>query len=235
MRVLHGQADLDEQLQALAHREAVGVAVAGDALARDQLHREEGAARVGRAGVEDAGDVRVVHHRERLALQLEAGDDALGVHAEADDLQRDLPAHRLFLFGEVNHAAAPLPQPPDDAVAADARGVLRGRRRALPGGAVVRGAGLPGGLAGIGRGGREGRNGRNEVEKSRGLHVRGEQRAEPGAQGGIGGAGLVEEDLAHRRIGQLERGGEQRPLDLQIEFVAHAADSLMSCISRARA
>src|SRR5437016_1586641 len=31
----------------------------------------------------------MVHHCQRLALGLEAGDDGLGVHAELDDLERD--------------------------------------------------------------------------------------------------------------------------------------------------
>ena len=41
----------------------------------DQLHDEVGPAGVGGAGVEDPGDVGVVHQRQGLALGLEAGDD----------------------------------------------------------------------------------------------------------------------------------------------------------------
>ena len=40
---------------------------------------------VGGAGVEDLGDVGVVHHGQGLALGLEARDDLLGVHAQLDD------------------------------------------------------------------------------------------------------------------------------------------------------
>ena len=41
----------------------------------DQLHDEVRPAGFGGAGVEDAGDVGVVHQRQGLPLGLEAGDD----------------------------------------------------------------------------------------------------------------------------------------------------------------
>ena len=61
---------------------------------------------VRRAGVQHLGDVGMVHHRQRLPLGLEAGDDALGVHAQLDDLERHAAADRLLLLGHINHAAA---------------------------------------------------------------------------------------------------------------------------------
>ena len=72
-RVLDRLADRDEQLQPLAGRQLPLVAVVGDRDALDQLHHEVGAARVGGAGVEDPGDVGVVHQGQGLALGLEAG------------------------------------------------------------------------------------------------------------------------------------------------------------------
>ena len=48
----------------------------------------------------------MVHHRQRLPLGLEPGDDLLGVHAQLDDLERDAPPHRLGLLGHIDHAAA---------------------------------------------------------------------------------------------------------------------------------
>ena len=54
--------------------ELLAVAVVGDRDAADQLHDEVGAARVGGAGVEDLGDVGVVHQRQGLPLGLEPGD-----------------------------------------------------------------------------------------------------------------------------------------------------------------
>ena len=84
------------------------VAVLGDRDALDQLHDEVGAAGVGGAGVEDAGDVGVVHQGQGLALGLEAGDDLLRVHARLDDLQGHRAADRLGLLGHVDDAHAPL-------------------------------------------------------------------------------------------------------------------------------
>ena len=55
-------------------REPVLVAVLGDRDALDQLHDEVRPAGVGRAGVEDLGDVGVVHQRQGLPLGLEPGD-----------------------------------------------------------------------------------------------------------------------------------------------------------------
>ena len=76
--------------------------------AADEFHDEEGPAKLRRTGVEDLGDVRVLHHRERLPLLLEAGDDFLRVHAELDDLQRHAPPHRLLLLGHPHDAEAAL-------------------------------------------------------------------------------------------------------------------------------
>ena len=47
----------------------------------------------------------MIHQRQRLAFGLEPGDDVFGVHAQLDDLEGDLPAHRLLLLGHINHAA----------------------------------------------------------------------------------------------------------------------------------
>ena len=62
----------------------------------------------------------MVHHRQGLAFGLEPGDDALGLHAELDDLQRHPPAHRLLLLGHVDHAAAALPDLLEELVPPDA-------------------------------------------------------------------------------------------------------------------
>ena len=70
-------------------REVVLVAVPGDRHALDEVHDEVRPAGVGRAGVEHAGDVRVVHQGQGLALGLEAGDDLPGVHPGLDELHRD--------------------------------------------------------------------------------------------------------------------------------------------------
>ena len=58
------------------------------------------------AGVEDAGDVDVVHHRQGLPLGLEAGDDLAAVHARLDDLEGDLALDGLRLLGHEDDAHA---------------------------------------------------------------------------------------------------------------------------------
>jgi len=50
----------------------------------------------------------MIHHRQRLALRLEAGHHLLGVHPQLDDLQRDPAAHRFLLFRHPHHAKAAL-------------------------------------------------------------------------------------------------------------------------------
>ena len=87
----------------------------------DQLHDEVGPAAVGRAGVEDAGDVGMVHQRQGLPLGLEAGDDVARVHARLDDLQRDLAAHGMLLLGHEDQAHAPLADLLHQLVGADHR------------------------------------------------------------------------------------------------------------------
>jgi hypothetical protein len=60
----------------------LAIAILGYGCALDALHREVGAAFGGRAGVEDLGDVRVVHQRERLAPVGETSEYLTGVHPE---------------------------------------------------------------------------------------------------------------------------------------------------------
>ena len=72
-----------------------------------QLHDEERPAAFGRAGVEDLGDVGVIHQRQGLPLRLEAGEDRPRIHAGLDQLERDLSFDRLDLLGEVDAAHSP--------------------------------------------------------------------------------------------------------------------------------
>ncbi len=60
----------------------------------------------GHPGIEHLGDVRVIHHRQRLPLLLEAHDHLFAVHARLDDLERHAPPHRLELFGHPDRAEA---------------------------------------------------------------------------------------------------------------------------------
>ena len=84
MRVLHAFADLLEQFQPLAGRQAVPVAVGRERLTLDVFHREVGPALDRGSGVEHLGNVRVAHDGEGLPLRLEPRHDLLAVHAELD-------------------------------------------------------------------------------------------------------------------------------------------------------
>ena len=59
----------------------------------------------GYAGIEDLGDVGMVHQGQGLALSLEASDDTLGVHAQLDDLEGDAASDRFLLLGHIDHTA----------------------------------------------------------------------------------------------------------------------------------
>ena len=86
MGVLNGIADFEEEVKAVINGELVLGAVVGDFLAVDEFHREIRAAAVGRSGVEDFGDIWMVHERERLAFGSETRDYLRGVHARFNDL-----------------------------------------------------------------------------------------------------------------------------------------------------
>ncbi len=105
--VLNSLADLNEQVQAFADGQLVLVAIVGDRDAANQLHHEIGTPRSGGAGVEDTGNMRMVHEGQGLALGLEAGNHLFAIHAGLDDLQRQPPADGLSLLGQEHqpHAA----------------------------------------------------------------------------------------------------------------------------------
>ena len=85
MRVLHGVANLNKQIQAFPRRKLRLIAIIGNANATDQFHHEEGTAGLRRTGIKDLGDVWVVHERQRLPLDFESADDRFGIHPELDD------------------------------------------------------------------------------------------------------------------------------------------------------
>ena len=107
MRVLHAVAEGNEQLQSLARRELVLIAVLGDRRPFDQLHREIGSSRVGRTGVEHLGDVRMIHQGQGLPLGFEPRHHLARVHAGLDDLQGHFAADGLPLRRHVHDAHAP--------------------------------------------------------------------------------------------------------------------------------
>ena len=104
--VLHRLADRDEQLEPFAERQPAFVAEPGDGDALDQLHDKVGATRVGRAGVEDLGDVGMVHERQGLALSGEPGEHLAAVHPGLDNLQCNRSPHWPGLLGHEDGAHA---------------------------------------------------------------------------------------------------------------------------------
>ncbi len=106
--VLDRVADLDEQPQALFRRETAFVAVPRVRLPPHELHREVGPALFRRPRLVDLRDARVLHHRERLPLGVEARDHFLRIHSGLNHLERHLAPHRLGLLCQPDHAAAAL-------------------------------------------------------------------------------------------------------------------------------
>ena len=81
MGVLHTLTNAPEQLEPPPHAQSVPVAVAVHRLAGHQFHGDPRPAGKGHAGLEDGGDVRVFHDRERLPLHLESGQHFPRIHA----------------------------------------------------------------------------------------------------------------------------------------------------------
>lgn len=109
VRVLDAVAELDEQLEPLADRQTLTVAVARDRLALYVLHRKVRPPFGRGPPVEDFGNGGVVHDCERLALCFEARHHLRRVHPCLHDLNRDLAANRTQLFGEHTSPIPPSP------------------------------------------------------------------------------------------------------------------------------
>ena len=60
-----------------------------------------------RTCLEDARDIRVVHHRQSLALVSKTGEYLVRVHPEFDDFERDAAANGFALLGQVHGAHTP--------------------------------------------------------------------------------------------------------------------------------
>ena len=106
--VVDGGADVLEKGEALLGVEFLLAAEVGDRDTLDQFHDEVGPTGGGGPGVEDPGDVGVVHHGERLALGLEAREHLAGVHAGLDHLEGDHAGDGAALLGHPDRAEAAL-------------------------------------------------------------------------------------------------------------------------------
>ena len=83
---------------------------AGDLGAQHPFHHEVWPAGIRGPGVKHMRDVRMIHQRQRLPFRLKPRDDALGVHSQPDDFQRDFAMHRLLLLRQIYHTTAALAQ-----------------------------------------------------------------------------------------------------------------------------
>ena len=106
MSVLDRLAHRDKEFETLPRRHLSPVTKLDDRLAANEFHHEIRPAGVGRSGFENACDVLMIHHRERLAFGLEPRHDLIRVHAGLDDLERDLAADGLLLLGHEDDAHA---------------------------------------------------------------------------------------------------------------------------------
>ena len=126
VRMVDRMADREEEDESLPGGHPLAIAILCDGRAFDVLHHEVRPPGGAGAGVEDLGDVRVVHHRERLAFLVEAGEHLRGIQAELHDLERHAPANGFTLLGEIDRPHPPFAQQLDDAIAAEV--LARGRR-----------------------------------------------------------------------------------------------------------
>ena len=115
LRVGYGVAHVGEEAQARAHVEAQAVAVGRQRGAFHELHREVGPAEVGRACVDEVGDVRMLEAGQEALLAGEAAAQAGREEGRPDDLEGDFLAH-VVAHGAVDGAHAALPLQAKEAV-----------------------------------------------------------------------------------------------------------------------
>ena len=105
--MLNRVANRHEEFEPLTSAQVGLVAILRDRDTLHQFHHEIRTPRLRRTRVENFGDVRVIHHRQRLAFRLEPGDHLLGIHPRLDDFQRHLATNGLALLRHVDGAHAP--------------------------------------------------------------------------------------------------------------------------------
>jgi hypothetical protein len=119
MRMLNRMAHGEKQFQTFPDRHPLAIAVLRDGHALDVLHHEVRPALGSGACVDDSRDIRVVHDRQRLALDSEAGEDLAGVHPEFDRFKRYQAANGFALLSQVYGAHAPFAERSKDVITAE--------------------------------------------------------------------------------------------------------------------
>ena len=119
MGVLNRLADLNEEIEPFTCGKPVLVAELGDLGAPNQFHDKVGPASLRRAAIQDLGDVRMIHHSQRLPLRLKPRNDALGIHAQLDYFESNPAFDRFLLLGHIHHTAAAFADFLEQLIAAD--------------------------------------------------------------------------------------------------------------------
>ena len=121
MRELYGRADLPEQFEPCGHRQCARIAVRGEWLSLDVLHREVRMAIHRHTAVEQPREVRMFQRRENLSLAAEATHGRLAHRLRTQELHRDALAELIVVArGFVHGAHATDADAPRDLVDADA-------------------------------------------------------------------------------------------------------------------
>ncbi len=136
MCVLDGMADLDEQVESSCGVQLFVVTVFGDRNPLDQFHHKIWPACIRAPGIEHAGDVGMIHHRQRLPFRFEARDHLRAIHPRLDNFECDAPADGLLLLGHVDYAHSPFTDLLEELVTADERAGPFGNRREWSGAAA---------------------------------------------------------------------------------------------------
>jgi hypothetical protein len=115
----------DEQLQPLARRQPVLIAVVRDRNAGDIFHHKVRSALHRRSRIEDFGDRRVVHERQRLPFRFETRHHFPRIHTGLDQLNGDTTANRMFLLRQPDLTHSALADWLKHSVGTDHRSVVR--------------------------------------------------------------------------------------------------------------
>src|SRR5947207_10964609 len=107
MRVLDSLADLDKKGEPFPHGKSVLVTEITDAYPHYNLHHKERAPRVRGSGIEDSGNILMIHQSQRMPLLFKPCNDLPRVHPQLHDLESNLPVERRRLLRQVNNPASP--------------------------------------------------------------------------------------------------------------------------------
>src|SRR5437762_2027644 len=97
MRMLDGFADLNEEFDPLFNCQMLCITETRDRDSFHEFHDEVGESTICGTGIQDVGDVGMLHQRQCLPLTLEPSNDLAAVHSGLDHLQGNIPPYGLEL------------------------------------------------------------------------------------------------------------------------------------------